>query len=204
MRSTCSSHWSRIARVLTTAGAVIFLTEGCGAAIMSSSWGARPDKLSPASTRAEVTSELGRPVASQATPDGGRVDTYDYRAYKAAERPSFKDAAEYVMVTLRTIGLSELFLTPYALYRVAKHPRSEMQIAIGPDDRVVWIGSPPPYGPPDTAVPLSIGAIRESCRSQDGGEPSERSIGGGGENLRPSGDRYVRCVARRFAIWGIE
>lgn len=204
MRSTCSSHWSRIARVLTTAGAVILLTEGCSAAIMSSSWGARPDKLSPGSTLAEVTRELGLPVASQATPDGGRVDTYDYRAYKAAERPSFKDAAEYVIGTIRTIGLFELFLTPYALYRVAKLPRSQMQISIGPDDRVVWIGSPPPYGPPDAAVPLSIGAIRESCRSQDDDEPSSRPVSGGDEHLRASGDGYVRCVARRFAIWGIE
>ena len=65
-------------------------------------------------------------------------------------------------------------------------------------------GSRPPYGPPDETVePLSIGAIRESCWSQDEGEPSDHPVRSG-ENLRPSEDPYVRCVARRLAIWGIE
>ena len=66
-------------------------------------------------------------------------------------------------------------------------------------------GSRPPYGPPDDVVePPSIGAIRTSCWAQNDSEPSDHPVIGGRENLSPSEDLYVRCVARRLAIWGVE
>jgi hypothetical protein len=102
------------------------------------------------------------------------------------------------------LAVDTLFITPYAVYKWKTHPRSQVKIAFGPDGRLAWIGSPPPYGPPDDAVELpSIGAIRTRCRPQDGYEPSNRTVGSN-ENLSPPEDLYVRCVVGGFAVWGIE
>lgn len=199
--------------LLATLTALILLSQGCGAVILSSSWGVRPEMLSVASDREKVEAKLGRPIDSRPTSDGGRVDTYDYRVYKASDRPllskeevrDFLRARELGAVMLMAyLTVDTLFITPYAAYKWKTHPRSQVKIAFGPDGRLAWIGSPPPYGPPDGAVePPSIGAIRTRCRSQDEHEPSSRQVGGD-ENLRPSEDLYVRCVVRGFAIWGIE
>ena len=198
--------------MLATVAAVLFLTQGCIAAItLPLLKGGSPDKLSVASGPKEVKSELGKPIASQSTPDGGRVDTYDYRLDRTGPLSDAKfdgndlqGLGYYLLFNLATYGALDLALSSYLVYhKLTTDPRSRVKIAFGPDERVVWIGSPPPYGPPDAAVPISIGAIRESCRSQDDGEASDRQVGGG-EYLRPSGDEYVKCVARRFAIWGIE
>jgi len=202
--------------LLATVAASMFLTQGCGTAILASSWGVRPDTLSVGSGREEVEAKLGRPIGSRTTSDGGRVDTYDHRVYRAG-KPGYW---AIWIIPLVAVGLgspmaglwnllpvgaiAEPFLTPYAVYKLATQPRSQVKIAFGPDDRLGWIGSPPPYGPPDAAVePVSIGEIRERCRAQDDGEPSDRPVTGE-EHLRASANGYVRCVTRRFAIWGIE
>lgn len=200
---------------------MVFLTQGCiGAIALSLLKPGSPDKLSVASDRDKVKAELGKPIASQSTPDGGRVDTYDYRLDRWSGRSDVKPtdvkpngiegkAVEgillYALGNIVTFGALDLAVSSFLVYHeLTTDPRGSVKIAFGPDERVVWIGAPPPYGPPDAAVPLSIGAIRESCRSQDDVKPSDRPVSGGNENLRPSGDGYVRCVARRFAIWGIE
>lgn len=199
--------------MLATVAALVFLTQGCIAAIaLPLLKGGSPDKLSVASGQKEVKAELGKPIASQSTPDGGHVDTYDYRLKRTGAQSDAKfdgKAVEglgyYFLFNLATYGVLDLALSSYLVYhKLTTDPRGSVKIAFGPDDRVAWIGSPPPYGPPDAAVLFSIGAIRDSCRSQDYGEASDRQVSGGGEYLRPSGDAYVTCVARRFAIWGIE
>jgi hypothetical protein len=193
--------------------ALVFLTQGCIAAIaLPLLKGGSPDKLSVASGQKEVKAELGKPIASQSTPDGGRVDTYDYRLNRTGVQSDAKFDGQalqglgyYLLFNIATYGVLDLAVSSYLVYHtLTTDPRNSVKIAFGPDDRVAWIGSPSPYGPPDAAVPLSIGAIRESCRSQGDGSPSDRPVSDGGEYLRPSGDEYVRCVARRFAIWGIE
>lgn len=204
--------------MFATVAALVFLTQGCIAAIaIPLLKDGSPDKLSVASGRKEVKTELGKPIASQGTPDGGRIDTYGYRIDRAGERSearkfvgtldgnALQGLGYYAVFNILTYGALDLALSSYLVYhKLTTDPRSRVKIAFGPDDRVVWIGAPPPYGPPDAAVPLSIGAIREGCRSQDDAEPSHPLVGGGDEHLRTSGDRYVSCVARRFAIWGIE
>jgi len=204
--------------VLATVAALAFLTQGCIAAItLPLLKGSSPDKLSVASGREDVKAELGKPIASQGTPDGGRIDTYDYRLDRADERSearkfvgtldgnAVQGLGYYALFNILTYGALDLALSSYLVYhKLTTDPRSRVKIAFGPDERVAWIGSPPPYGPPDAAVPLSIGAIRESCWPQDDAEPSDRPVRGGDQHLRASGDRYVRCVAHRFAIWGIE
>jgi len=207
----------RLGRLVTVA-ALVFLTQGCIAAVaLPLLKGGSPDKLSVDSGPKEVKAELGKPIASQGTPDGGRVDTYDYRLDRANERSdarkfvgtldgtAFQALGYYALFNIVTYGALDLAISSFLVYHKLKtDPRSRVRIAFGPDDRVAWIGSPPPYGPPDAAVPLSIGGIRESCRSQDDADPSDRPVGGGGESPKEPGDRYVKCVARGFAMWGIE
>ena len=203
--------------MLATMAALVFLTQGCVAALTAPLLkGSNPDKVSVASGQKEVKAELGKPIASQGTPDGGRVDTYDVRFERTGQQRDTVSLGSvdgkavqglflYALSNIVTFGALDLAVSSFFVYyKLKTDPRGRVKIAFGPDDRVVWIGSPPPYGPLDAAVPLSIGAIREGCRSQADGEPSERRAGAGAEHLSPSGDNYVTCVGHRFAIWGLE
>jgi hypothetical protein len=201
--------------MLVTIAALAFLTQGCIAAIaLPLLKDGSPDKLSVASDRKDVKAELGKPIASESTPDGGRVDTYDYRRLDTADmhiamfglhRNAVQGLGYYALLNIVTYGALDLAISSYILYRgLTTIPRSRVKIAFGPDGRLAWIGSPPPYGPPDDAVEIpSIGAIRARCRPQDGYEPSNRTVGSN-ENLSPPEDLYVRCVVGGFAVWGIE
>ena len=207
MRVFCSGVLNR---AFVTVVSVAFLTQGCGTAILASSWGVLPESLSVGSTRGQVEAKVGKLVHSRFSSDGNRVETYDYRAYKASEWGTFSGGLDLgggqaiAAAAMIYLVVDALAITPYALYKLATHPRNQLQIAFGLDSRVVWIGTPPAYGPFDDAVEApSIGAIRRRCWAQDGKEPSDRPVSGG-ENPRPSEGSYVRCVSRGFAIWGIE
>jgi len=206
-------------RVLLIVAASMLMTQGCGAAMLSSmSWGSRPEKLSVGAGKEDVQAELGRPIASQATPDGGRIDSYEFRVYEQGEglgKGFAKGAALivagrevgllYLLGNVLTFGAPEVAITVgYGAYKLATHPRSQVKVAFGSDDRIAWIATAPRYGPPDDALVPSIGAIRQSCWGTENGEPPAPHPGGSGETAGPSGDPYVNCVARRFAIWGIE
>lgn len=204
--------------MLATLATLVFLTQGCIAAVaLPLIKGSSPDKVSVASDRKQVKAELGKPIASERTPDGGRVDVFEYRIEGASQQGDTKfdlkldggalqGLAYYALLNVATFGGLDLAVSSLLVYlKLKTDPRGMVRVAFGPDDRVAWVGSPPPYGPLDGAVPLSVGAMRHGCRTPDDGEPSGRSVGGGGEeNLTAAGDSYVRCVARRFAIWGIE
>lgn len=227
-RSRMSRIWSSWSRVLcgrfplASAPAFVIvavsmlMTQGCGAMILSSmSWGSRPEKLSVGVGKEEAQAELGRPIASHTTPDGGRIDDYEFRVYQAGEGlgaalkgidgRAIQGLGYYLILNMATFGAPEVAITAgYAAYKLATHPRSRVRIAFGPDNRVAWIALPPRYGPPDDAVvaPPGIEAIRERCRAQGDGQPSER-LAGSGENPSAFAEVSSACVARQLAMWGM-
>ena len=76
----------------------------------------------------------------------------------------------------------------------AEHTRPGLSpFGFGPDDDLLYLGTPPAYGPDDDALAApTIGALRKSCWDgpESGGSAAER--------------RYVECVTKRFAVWGLQ
>ena len=145
------------------------------------------------------------------------MDTYEYRVHRAGTRP-LENWAEGTssqrpwlvpspgeLLRMGEGGVAVwavadmLWLTPYAMYKLATHPRGQVKIAFGPDDRVAWIGSPSPYGPPDDALDLSTNEIRATCRSEALADPRDFSGAPGRPPMAPV-DLYFECLVKRLPI----
>ena len=217
-------------RLVLAAAAIGLLCfgSGCSALILHvvSKGGESPSQLSVGATRDDVEAKLGRPVTVRPLPDGGQVAIYEYRLPdpKAQEMATRALGQWLPLCQGAPCGIltEPLFFFPYAIYKAATPPRGKVTFTYGPDGRLLYLGSPPPYGPVDDAVEMpstgtareayglidaieapSIGTIRESCRLRDRGESPEHSVGAGGKRLTAA-EIYVDCVSSRFAIWAIE
>ncbi len=196
---------------ILAAAAIGFLLggEGCSSVIAAGGYfGVDPSRLRQelpvGSTREEVEAKLGKPVASRALRDGGRVDTYEYRVRDPQGLAKAIIFAELNVLFSWSLGAAEFFFLPYAIATVMKSRGQEI-LTYGPDDRFWERGAPPPYGPSDDAVePPSVGAIRKGCWSQEQGGRPDHPAGGGGGGVRPAEYMYVECISRLLAIWGIE
>ncbi|SRR6266849_4709847 len=201
--------------ILLAAGlGVLLLSAGCSSLIFyatSLTGSETPPQPRLALTRDDVKAKLGKPLAVTPLPDGGQVATYEYRLRdRAAEGKALDTAAFHLFLwkELRELGvvisvLAEPVFTGMAIYNAANPSRGQVTFTYGPDGRLLDYGSPPSYGPPEDAVePPSVGAFRKSCWLRD--RAGLASVGTGGGEAATEERAYVECVARRFAIWGID
>ncbi|MFQ5846626.1 MAG: serine protease [Candidatus Methylomirabilales bacterium] len=97
------------------------------------------------STRGEAELQLGSPVSSVTTPDGGRTDIYEY---ELGNEPSAGRAAGHAVLDVLTLGIWEVAGTPIEASQADKH---RITIIYGPDDRILAINQAPVPAPPKDA-----------------------------------------------------
>lgn len=201
--------------VLAAALGALLLGGGCSSLIYlatSKTGSETPPEVRSGLTSNDVTSKLGKPVAVRPLPDGGQVATYEYRLPdRGAVQKAKETAGIHLFLWGAGLGALSVLAEPVlmgmaihnAVINAATPSRGSVILTYGPDGRLLVYGSPPSYGPPEDALePPSVGALRKSCWSGDriGSAAPET----GGEEAATEDREYVECVARRFAIWGID
>ncbi len=118
-------------RACTLLLAVAIVTSGCIAAEMAFKGSYRdPRHWFPGNTRADVEQELGRPVSSRPTGEGGRIDTYEFK-----ERPPSSGWANFHgFMSLFYFGAWNIIGIPIELSRGETR---RLVVTYGPDDRVL-------------------------------------------------------------------
>ncbi len=94
------------------------------------------------STRGEAELQLGSPISSVTTPDGGRTDIYEY---ELGNEPSAGRAIGHGIMDVLTLGLWELVGTPIEGFTGSTH---RISIVYGRDDRIIAINQAPVPPPP--------------------------------------------------------
>jgi hypothetical protein len=194
---------ARLASAVSLLG-FLLLGAGCSTLIAAASTKlGRDTPVYPSHTARHVVEDnLGRPVLATPLPDGGVLATYRYRGRVSQPNVVGGIAAEIDVGTLRADPRLWLLLQPLliptaigaAMYTVFDPRYETVTFGFGPDDDLLYVGAPPPYGASDDdlAAP-SIGALRKSC----GAGPAAR-------NPDAAEREYVECVTGRFAVWGLE
>ena len=135
----------------------LFLLAGCSQLVLAAGrlGTADPSELRVGATRDEVEEALGKPIAAEPTPDGGLIQTYEYRVKSLG-----KAGIALTALSLYTLGLGEIVTLPLAIATVADWPRRHVRVTFGTDGRVVAIGQPtrpPQPPPPDPQFPEACG-----------------------------------------------
>ena len=103
------------------------------------------------SSRGEVELQLGGPISTTTTPDGRRVDLYEY---EIGNEPSAGRATAHAVMDLLTLGLWEVIGTPIEGFQGTKH---RLTITYDHEDRVLAINQavvpPPPKKDSDEPKP---------------------------------------------------
>ena len=88
----------------------MILLSGCSVG-MALSGDENPDigVIREGTTRADIEQELGDPIETEETQDGGRIETYEY---VIGDKSSPERAALNATAFVFTLGISELFATP--------------------------------------------------------------------------------------------
>jgi len=196
-------------------GATIGLSLACGGCagllLHSAGKGDEPRAIPLGSTRDDVVATLGEPVGVVPLPDGGQTAVYAYRLDDPKMRETGKTAAGMWLVWVGGYGgaapvgiFTEPFFLPYAIYKIvrteARGPEGRVTLTFAPDGRLLHLGGPPPYGPPDDSVEQpSLGILRRGCWMRPGADELRGSVSEVSE-----GDRHAQCVSRALAIWGSE
>ncbi|TMQ20477.1 MAG: hypothetical protein E6K82_17440 [Candidatus Rokuibacteriota bacterium] len=182
---------------------LLVLGAGCSTLIVAASTTLGQDTpVYPSYTaRRLVEDKLGKPVAVTPLPDGGVVATYRYRARVAEPNAVGRGTVSAELAAMRLDPRIWLLLQPLliptatgaAIYAVFDPQYQRVTFGFGPDDDLLYLGTPPAYGPDDDALAApTIGALRKSCWDgpESGDSAAER--------------RYVECVTTRFAVWGLQ
>jgi len=133
---------------------IAIATSGCIAAHMAVT-GSSPDyrAWAPGGTRAQVEREVGPPIRSRPRPEGGRIDTYEFKERTRSGSvdkfgrlqwgPPHTWADVHAYLTVITGGAWNIIGIPIEL---ARGETTRVTVTYGPDDRVVAFEYEPSEG----------------------------------------------------------
>ena len=130
---------------------LLLFNGGCAVIIWGVGWGVDANEIKEGSIRVAVEAKLGKPIRSERTREGGRIDTYEYE--KSSRPESTNEAAGTFAYDLLTFGVTEIIATPVAIYQRLTAPQARARIYFDPTDHVLWVS--PGVGPPSEPRPAT-------------------------------------------------
>jgi len=140
---------SRRALLASALLSLLLFNGGCAVIIWGVGWGVDASEIKEGSTRAAVEAKLGKPIRSERTREGGRIDTYEYT--KPSRPESTNQAGEAFAADLVLFGVPEIIATPVAIYQRLTAPQARARVYFDPTDHVLWVS--PGGGPPSEPRP---------------------------------------------------
>ena len=128
--------WTGRVMLASATLSLLLFNGGCSIIIAEVGW-VDPSEIKEGSTRAAAEAKLGKPIRSERTREGARIDTYEYQ-----KQP--QDGHADIACDILTLGACEALNVPMAIYMRYTAPREQVTIYFDVSDHVLWVTPPLP------------------------------------------------------------
>ena len=128
--------WTGRVMLASATLSLLLFNGGCSIIIAEVGW-VDPSEIKEGSTRAAAEAKLGKPIRSERTREGARIDTYEYQ-----KQP--QDGHADIACDILTLGACEVLNVPMAIYMRYTAPREQVTIYFDLTDHVLWVTPPLP------------------------------------------------------------
>ena len=128
--------WTGRVMLASATLSLLLFNGGCSIIIAEVGW-VDPSEIKEGSTRAAAEAKLGKPIRSERTREGARIDTYEYQ-----KQP--QDGHADIACDILTLGACEALNVPMAIYMRHTAPREQVTIYFDVSDHVLWVTPPLP------------------------------------------------------------
>jgi len=128
--------WTGRVMLASATLSLLLFNGGCSIIIAEVGW-VDPSEIKEGSTRAAAEAKLGKPIRSERTREGARIDTYEYQ-----KQP--QDGHADIACDILTLGACEVLNVPMAIYMRYTAPREQVTIYFDVSDHVLWVTPPLP------------------------------------------------------------